>query len=176
MDGSIPTMFSSPERVLWIALISILFFVLIVAIVRLMGKRLTAQMNNFDWIITVAVGSLAASGILSTNIAISDAALGILVLAGCQWFATWAIVRSDRMADLFKPEPRLLMRDGAFLPDALLHERVSEREVLSAIRRTGITDQDDVAWVILETNGKLSVARKTDGAPDASVLRHVAGA
>lgn len=43
---------------------AILFYILIVLAVRLFGKRSTAQLNNFDWIINITVGSLVASGIL----------------------------------------------------------------------------------------------------------------
>ena len=52
--------FADSERNLSIIASSLYFYVLVVALVRLMGKRTTAQMNNFDWIINVAVGSLVA--------------------------------------------------------------------------------------------------------------------
>lgn len=68
-----------------------LFYVLIVVMVRVVGKRTTSELNNFDWIINVAVGSLAASGILLRNVATLDAVAAIVVLAACQFLTTWAV-------------------------------------------------------------------------------------
>jgi uncharacterized membrane protein YcaP (DUF421 family) len=60
---TIDNMWSSIERVADILLLATVFYFLIVVMVRVSGKRTTGELNNFDWIITVAVGSLAASGI-----------------------------------------------------------------------------------------------------------------
>ncbi len=81
--------FADSERNLSIIASSLYFYVLVVALVRLMGKRTTAQMNNFDWIINVAVGSLVASGILFKNVPVMGATAAILTIAICQWLLTW---------------------------------------------------------------------------------------
>ena len=56
--------YSNSDKMINIAIGAIFFYFLIVILVRILGKRTTSQMNNFDWIINIAVGSLAASGIL----------------------------------------------------------------------------------------------------------------
>ena len=62
-----------------IAANALLFYILIIVMVRIVGKRTTSEFNNFDWIINVAVGSLAASGVLLRNVATLDAITAIAV-------------------------------------------------------------------------------------------------
>lgn len=114
-------------------------------------------MNNFDWIMTVVVGSLASSGILLRNVSIADAALAIVVFSGLQWLLTWLAARSDIVDSLLKPPPELLTHKGKMLEDAMRKTRVTKQEIYAVLRENGITSVEDANWVILETNGKMSV-------------------
>ena len=144
-------------RMLEIAGNAFLFYVLIIVMVRLVGKRTTSELNNFDWIINVAVGSLAASGILLRNVATLDAVTAIIVLAACQYLTTKMVQKSGTAADVVKAEPTLLTHKGDYLRDAMERTRISEEEI-----KTGITANADANWVVLETNGELSVIPRQD--------------
>ena len=139
-----------------------LFYILIIVMVRLVGKRTTSEFNNFDWIINVAVGSLAASGILLRNVASVDAIAAIVVLAACQFVTTKLVMRSDDVADVVKAEPTLLTHKGEYLRDAMTRTRISEEEIKMALRAAGITANSDANWVVLETNGTMSVIPRQD--------------
>ncbi len=86
---------SSFDRMSSVAISSVFFFAFIVVLVRIVGKRATSQLNNFDWIINIAVGSLAASGILLEDVRIVDAATAIAVLAALQMLTTWAVLKFE---------------------------------------------------------------------------------
>ena len=145
-----------------VAASAFLFYVLIVVMARIVGKRTTSELNNFDWIINVAVGSLAASGILLENVASLDAVAAIVVLAFCQYITTQAVQRSRTIANIVKAEPTLLTHKGNFLRDAMKRTRISEEEINTALRRNGLTCNADANWVILETNGTLSVIPQSE--------------
>jgi uncharacterized membrane protein YcaP (DUF421 family) len=145
------------DRVISIAVSSVVFYLIVVLLVRLMGKRVTAQMNSFDWIITVAVGSLVASGILLEDVAITDATTAIAALALCQWVMTWMAMKSAKFSNFVKPVPRLLVHKGEYLESAMHAERITKSEVNVALRKKGFTDVRDANWVILETNGEMTV-------------------
>ncbi len=68
---------------------ALLFYVVIVVMVRIVGIRSTAQLNNFDWIINVTVGSIAASGILLDSVPALRAVAAIISLAALQFTLTW---------------------------------------------------------------------------------------
>jgi uncharacterized membrane protein YcaP (DUF421 family) len=167
--------FGGWDRLSNVAIGAVFFYAYIVLLVRILGKRTTSQMNNFDWIITIAVGSLAASGILLRDIAIAEAAAAIAILAAAQWLTTKTVLKSDLASKIVKEEPTMLTHKGEFLHDAMDRTRVSEEEVMSALRANGLYNVEDANWVILETNGEFSVIPKKDiGMDDAAVLERVA--
>ncbi|MBX7500419.1 DUF421 domain-containing protein [Qipengyuania sp. YG27] len=143
------------------ALSALLFYVLIVAMVRLVGKRATAQLNNFDWIVNITVGSLAASGILLKTVPALRAVVAIAVIALLQVLITVLARRVSWVSQLVKAEPTLLVDRGTYLQSALRKTRIAEEEVCAALRAHGLAQVDDANWVILETDGQMSVIPKT---------------
>lgn len=161
------TWFESWERILAVVIAAIAVYLAIVAVVRISGKRTTANFNSFDWLITVTIGSLASSGILLPDIAVVDALAAIVTLALCQYGITWAVRRSDTIGGAVKAEPLLLLHRGRVLEKNLDRSRISIAELRAVLRGEGIADPEDAAWVVLETNGQMSViGRDTSGMPD----------
>ena len=152
-----PVFFDSPADLARVLITVPLLYLVIIVSVRISGKRTTSQMNNFDWIVTVSLGSLAASGILVKDISIAETVLAMLLLIGLQWILTKASYHFPAFAGLIKNEPTVLVRDGVVLHTALRRERVTEAEVRNAIRAAGHTHMDAVGWAIMETDGKVSV-------------------
>jgi uncharacterized membrane protein YcaP (DUF421 family) len=76
-----------------------------------------------------------------------------------QYAVAWLNVRSDRFRRFTKSEPRLVMHGGEFLRDAMAEERLTEDEVLAALRAGGVGQPGPDTAVVLETNGDLSVLR-----------------
>ena len=153
-----------------------LLYATVILLVRVSGKRTTSQMNGFDWVVTVASGSLVASGILPGGPSALEAALALATLVALQWATTFVVSRSDAAQSVVKATPRLLLRNGEFLHEAMLAERVSEAEIRAQVRASGHTRLEDIEWVILETDASLSVAVKTDASDPRTALEGVAGA
>lgn len=142
---------------------------------RLSGKRTLSQWNAFDAIVTFALGSLLATATLSpsTNLVQGAAAFGLFVLL--QYAITWLAVRSARVRRLIKAQPTLLVHQGRLLADAMRRERVTEGEVLAAVREKGLAGVSQVYALVLETSGHFSVIAAPVG-NDLSALADVAGA
>ena len=134
-----------------------LAYIALVFMLRVSGKRTLAKMNAFDLVVTVALGSTLATIILSKDVPVAAgvAALGLLI--AMQYLVAWLSVRSEMIAGAVRSEPRLLVRQGNFLKSAMKGERVTEQEVLAAIRNQGLANLSDVDAVILETDGTISV-------------------
>ncbi|MEM7687480.1 MAG: YetF domain-containing protein [Pseudomonadota bacterium] len=164
--SDIANIWSSWPRLIEISVNAVLFYIFIVAMVRLVGKRTTSELNNFDWIINVAVGSLAASGILLKNVSTLDAVAAISVLAVMQYFTTKWVRTTELGSKIVKAQPTLLTHKGEYLRDAMDKARISEEEVRAALRREGVIENAGANWVILETNGQLSVIPHQDGRLD----------
>jgi len=174
MENDVSTWFNSWERLWSVGQGTVFFFVFIVVLIRISGKRTTSQMNNFDWIVLVAIGSLASSGILLENVSIADAGFAIVLLAFLQWLTTWLVIRSDRFANLIKPSPRMLTHKGKLLEGPMRKERISRHEIEAVLRGQGFTALSDANWVILESDGSMTVIPKQDAdLSDVDLMRSV---
>lgn len=159
-------------RVLIVAPAAYLWLILIL---RITGKRTLTQLNAFDFIVTVALGSVVASVIVTKSVAFVEGALALALLAVLQLVAAWAAVRVGWVRRVLTSEPTLLVRDGQLLPKALNGSRISEPGLRQAVRNSGFGGLDQIAAVVLETNGKLSVIGRSQ-LGDGSVLLDVAAA
>jgi uncharacterized membrane protein YcaP (DUF421 family) len=149
----------------------------VVASIRATGKRATSQMNNFDWIVTVAIGSIVGSCIVLPTVPVVDALVAVAVLFGMQFGVTWLTTRSELVEHVVKARPTLVLERGRYVVEAMRRERLSVEEVRAAIRRAGFTSEHEVGAVILESDAELSVvpASSLDGNGSTSALDEVEG-
>ena len=134
-----------------------LAYLALIAILRVSGKRTLSQMNAFDFIVTVALGSTLATILLSRDVSLVQGVLALLVLVGLQFAITWSSVRWPAVSRLAKSEPTVLVLRGTPLREAMRRERVVKTELEAAVRESGHANIDDVALVVLETDGSFSV-------------------
>lgn len=150
-------LFDGWKGILQIAITAPLIYVSVILYIRVAGKRSTSQMNNFDWVVTVALGSLAASGMILEDVSAAEALFAIGLLVFIQWVLTNIIYHNKTVAGWVKAQPAILVDRGSYKTGIMRKERVTEAEVNAAIRENGITDINKVQWVILETDATLSV-------------------
>lgn len=143
---------------LWrIAVIGVVTYPCLIAVLRVSGKRTLAKMNAFDLVVTVALGSTLATILLSRDVALAEGLIALVLLVLLQLSITWLAVRSHTVRRLLKSEPTVLLRGGVLVRDAMRAQRVTEEEIRQSVRSQGIGDLADVAAVVLETDGSFSV-------------------
>ena len=145
-------------------LIGVLAYVSLVFMLRVSGKRTLAKMNAFDLVVTVAIGSTMATIVLSKSVALAEGLLALALLIGMQFAISWSSTRMPWLRRVVTGEPRLLLRDGTMLDEALRDARVTREEVRAVVRSSGIGALGDVAAVVLETDGSFSVIAGQPGA------------
>ena len=147
-------------------------YVAIIFMLRISGKRTLSKWNSFDFVVTIAFGSVLASILLSTKDTFGQGILGFALLVLFQYILTWISVRSSLIQKLIKAEPALLLYKGQLKHDVLKQERVAEGEVLAALRSSGVSAIENVDAVVLETDGSFSVIQNLDNS-SASALKDV---
>lgn len=153
--------FDSIEKLGRIILTSILVYIVIVAVTKVSGKRSTSQLNNFDWIVTVMIGSLGASTILLKDIPVVEGLSSILVLYLLQFLVTKYASISPPFRAFILSEPRIVFYQGQFLPDAMREERLTRQEIECAMRSEGMNNFDDIEAVVFESDAKLTIIPKS---------------
>ncbi|GEL41522.1 DUF421 domain-containing protein [Methylorubrum extorquens] len=156
-----------------VLLVGPLAYVALVAILRISGKRTLTKLNAFDLVVTVALGSTLATVLLSKSVALAEGVLAMALLVFLQFAITWLAVRVSWVDGLIKSEPTLIVHEGRFLEQALVAQRVTKDEVLSALRSSGAGDLADVDAVVLETDGSMSVLKSRSEAAHSPTLASV---
>ncbi len=153
--------FSSWYTLVRIVVIAVCGYVMLIALLRISGKRTLSKLNAFDLVITVAIGSTFSNLVMSKDTALADGVVALATLIGLQFLVTWSSVRTQVVDRLAKAEPTLLFYGGEFRVDAMKRERVTQGEVLGAVRGQGIESLDQAEAVVLETGGELTVIRRS---------------
>ena len=133
----------------------------LVIFLRVSGKRTLSKLNAFDLVVTVALGSTMATVIVSRDVPIFEGLLALVLLIGLQLAVAWTSLRSRAFRRLVKAEPRLLYAEDGPVEKAMKEERITLDELISAARANGKPSLESVRFIILETNGELSVIPKS---------------
>ncbi|MFO7854392.1 MAG: DUF421 domain-containing protein [Paracoccaceae bacterium] len=162
-----PIFFDTWFGLLRVVLVGIAAYSALVLMLRISGKRTLSKMNAFDLVVTVALGSTLATVLLNPSVPLFEGLMAFALLICLQFAITWASVRSDRIRGLVKAEPTLLVHEGRHLAAPMRRQRVTREEIAAAVRAGGASDISDVRSVVLETDGSMTVVRRsrTEGAP-----------
>lgn len=151
------------------------YFIFIIWL-RISGKRTLSKWNAFDFIVTISLGSILATVVLSKDTVIFEGIFAAALLIALQFIITFFSVRFDWIESLIKAKPTLLFDKGEFLSDEMKKQRVTKSEILAAIRSSGSSSLKQVEAVVLETDGSFSVIGKSEKADSRELLQDVEGA
>lgn len=130
----------------------------VVVLIRLNGLRSLSKMTNFDFVMTIALGSLLATAAGADSWQVFGQSL---VAQAALFFVQWGTAKLRRSSDAIETAmqnaPIFLMRDGEFCEDALDETRVAKSDVIAKLREANALELAKVKAVILETTGDVSV-------------------
>lgn len=149
--------FDSWQSIVRIICVTSIAYISMVFLLRISGKRTLSKMNAFDFVVTIALGSLLASVVLNENIPIANGITAIGLFIGLQFLFTWMSVRIKKLKTIITSKPSLIFYKGEFLHEAMKRERITEEEVYSAARKNGVSSLDEIEMVIFETTGDLAI-------------------
>lgn len=130
---------------------------------RLNGLRSFSTMSAFDFVMTVAIGSLVATTILNPRPSLLEGVLGLGSLFLLQWLVASGRAAGKAFERVVDNEPLLLMRKGEVIEKNLEKARVTRDDLRVKLRESGILRYRDVEAVIMETTGTISVIRRQEG-------------
>jgi uncharacterized membrane protein YcaP (DUF421 family) len=137
-------------------------YLVLLALTRLQGLRSFSKMSSFDFAMTVAVGSLIASTLLTQKPPLMQGVAGLVALYGIQYVVSRARRFSRRVERLVDNEPLLVMDGERILHDSLDTARLTEDDLRAKLRGAGVTHPSQVLAVVMETTGQVSVLKVQD--------------
>lgn len=152
---------TTPETLLAICLSSAGIYLAVIVFTRLFGKRSFSKMSSFDFAMTVAVGSIIATTILSASVSLLEGVVGLAATYVLQMSAAF-LRRFDVMKSAIDNSPLLLMDGETILEDNLRKAKVSKGDLRSKLREANVIHRSQVKAVVFETTGDVSVLHTGD--------------
>lgn len=135
---------------------TILYIVLII-VIRMMGKRQIGQMEASEFVVTMLVANLASIPMQDGDIPLYTGVVPILTVLGLELLLSSLNLRFVVFRKLLCGKPVILIENGKILRQNLLRTRVTLDELTELLRGKDVLNPDSVQYAILETNGNLSV-------------------
>ena len=152
---------------------TVVLYLVLIAVIRLMGKRQIGQMEPSEFVVTMLVANLASIPMQEAAIPLYSGLVPILTVLGLELVLSGASLRSIRLRKLLCGKPVILIEHGKILQGNLRKTRVTLDELSGHLREKDVLDISQVQYAILETNGNLSVfpypAHRPASAKDAGI-------
>ena len=132
-------------------------YAFVVVLLRTSGKRTLSKLNAFDFVATIALGSIFASVAVSRSLPVSEGIVALATLVGLQFLVSAIASRWPPTRKALTSAPAALLVHGKLHEGALSSSRVSRDEIAAAVRKEGYGSFEAVDYVVLETDGSFSV-------------------
>lgn len=136
---------------------SIILYVLVILSVRHMGKRQLGEFQPSELVITILISNIATLPLEDPDIPLLTGTTPIFVLVCLEVLISWVILRFPKMRRFISGSPKTIITNGTIDREALTELRLSEADVMSALRSQQVFDIKDVQKAVVETNGNISV-------------------
>ncbi|UPM56343.1 DUF421 domain-containing protein [Gottfriedia acidiceleris] len=139
---------------------TMLAFLILFIGAKLLGKQIIAEMNTFDFIGAISIGSIIANLAFNLNIKIHHAVLAFLILVLVILLVSFISLKSRIGRNLLAGNPTVIIEDGKILEANMRKMRYSLDYLNQQLREKGIFNIEEVLYVVVETNGKVSFLQK----------------
>ena len=136
---------------------TIFFYIFILIIYRLMGKREIGQLSIQDLVVSILIAEMVAISIENTKDTLWLTIIPIIVLVVLEIVAAFASLKFNRFRNLIEGKPVLIINKGVINFKEMVRQRYTLDDLLLELRSNNIKNLQDVEYAVLENNGKLNV-------------------
>ena len=141
---------------------SILIYIFVLIVMRLMGKREIGQLQPFELAIAIMIADLASIPMTEIGIPITNGIIPILGLLIMHLIISIINMKSIKAREIICGKPRILIYRGKIDEKALIKERFTINELEERLRGNNIMNLGDIEYAILETSGQVTVIPKPE--------------
>ncbi len=140
---------------------TIIIYILVAVIFRILGKREVGQLGTFDLVVFILIAELVALALENKDNFIMQL-IPVFTLVMLQIIISKISLKSTKFRDLIDGKPTIIIKNGIINFKNMMDQRYSLDDLLLQLREKDIRSIDNVEFAILETSGKLSVFKKDD--------------
>lgn len=141
---------------------AIVLYIVVLIVMRLMGKREIGQLQPFELAISIMIADLASTPMTEIGIPITNGIVPILGLLVMHLLISTLNIKSIKIREIICGKPRILIYRGKIDETALQKERITVNELQEKLRSKDIVTIGEVEYAILETSGEVTVIKKPE--------------
>ena len=139
-----------------------LLYIIIILAVRLMGKRQISDLQTTELVVTMLLSDIASIAVENTSTPLLSGLIPMTVLVICEIILSAAMIKNAKFRKAICGRPIVVINDGKIQQTELKRLRMSVEDLSEELRQQGVFSFKDVAYAIVETNGKTSVMKKAN--------------
>lgn len=140
-----------------IILRTIFFYVFIVVVFRIMGKREMGQLSTIDMVVSILMAEMCAISIENYNEPMLYSIIPIIILLFFEITSSFISLKSNRLRHIIDGKPSLIINKGVINYKEMLKQRYTLDDLMIELRNNNIDDLKEVEYAVLENNGKLNI-------------------
>lgn len=144
---------------------SIIIYLIVLLVFRLMGKRQLGQMQPFELVLTLIIADLATIPMAEVSVPVLHGIVPLLTLVILHFVLTLITRSSQGFSKFISGKPVIIINPKGIDYEAMKKLSLSTDDIFAALRECGYFNISQVQYAIMETNGKVSVMPKTQFAP-----------
>lgn len=148
-----------------IILRTLIIYITLLIIMRLMGKRQLGELELSELITTLLFSEIATTPITTPSTRLIDAIVPIGIIAALEILFSFIMIKFPTLKRMLTSGPSVIIQKGKINKKEMLKSRITLDELISQIRQNGVYDLDEVDYAILEENGKMTVVPKSSQRP-----------
>lgn len=144
---------------------TLILYLIVVVVMRIMGKREIGQLQPFELAIAIMISELASVPMQNTGIPLLNGIIPIFTLLFAHYAFAFISLKSIKARAVICGKPKILIENGKILEENLRQEMYTLNDLVEQLRIKNVANISDVEYAILETNGQLSVITKSQKRP-----------
>ncbi|MBQ5368665.1 MAG: DUF421 domain-containing protein [Peptococcaceae bacterium] len=143
----------------------LIIYLLLLASIRIMGKREIGQLSNLDFVVAIVIAELATLPLTDRNLTLMHSIIPMLILTVLQVGISLICLKSNKFRRFLYGRPNLLIASGRLQMNEMRKARYNIDDLMSQLRQKDVFDIAEVEYAVLETSGELTVLLKTESKP-----------
>jgi len=153
------------QKILQTAVSSVIAIIALFILTRMMGKKQMAQLNFFDYVVGISIGSIASEYAVVRDIHLAEGLTSLVVFTIFSVVLSYISIKSYRWRKILDGTSSILIENGRILEPNLKKAQININDLLEECRQKDIFDIAAVEFAILETSGRLSILPKFPNRP-----------
>ena len=150
-----------PDISVWEKILrSVVVYLFILLAFRFTGKRQVGQLTPFDLVVLLIISNVVQNALIGNDSSLGGGILGAATILALNFLVVELAFKFKPARRMLEGEPTLLVHNGRVLRQNMEREKLTQEDLLSALRRSGLADVEKVRFAVLEENGQISVIPK----------------